>query len=95
MFSILFLRSDGADARGPVSEGVPLALDAGVVSVEGLSEADDVQAGLIGQLGQNLSDLYRRFACDNFFPHVAVYCRREKNEVQVTFNSIYFSYCKT
>lgn len=45
---------DGADGGGPVGEGVPQALDAGAVGVEGLPDADDVQAGLIGQLGHEL-----------------------------------------
>lgn len=54
LFIVLFLRPDGADGRRPVGERVPLALDAGAVCVEGLTDADDVQAGLIGQLGQEL-----------------------------------------
>lgn len=35
--------------EGTVGEGMPLALDAGVVRVEGLSKADHVQARLTGQ----------------------------------------------
>lgn len=70
---------DGADGGGAVGERVPLALDAGAVGVEGLADADDVQAGLIGQLGQQLGNLRGRFACDDFLPHVAVYCRKERN----------------
>lgn len=54
LFGLLFLWSDGADARGPVGERVPLALDAGVVRVERLADADHVQAGLIGQFGQKI-----------------------------------------
>lgn len=45
---------DGADGRGPVGERVPLALDAGAVGVEGLTDPDDILARLIGQLGQKL-----------------------------------------
>lgn len=75
-FSVRVLWSDGADGWGPVGERVPLALDAGAVCVEGLADADDVQAGLIGQLGQELWNLQRRFVCDDFFPHVAIYCQK-------------------
>lgn len=75
------LWSDGADRWGPVGEWVPLTLDTRVFCVEGLADADDVQARLIGQLGQKLRNLRRRFACDYLFPHVAVYCRKEKEEI--------------
>lgn len=47
-------RPDGADGRRPVSEGVPLALDAGTGRVEGLPDADRVQSRLVGQFGQQL-----------------------------------------
>jgi len=65
---------------------VPLALDTGAVCVEGLADADDLQAGLIGQLGQKLQNLRGRFACDEFFPHAAVYCR--KGTTRVTFKRV-------
>lgn len=45
---------DGAAGRRPVSEGVPLALDAGTGRVEGLPDADRVQSRLVGQFGQQL-----------------------------------------
>lgn len=54
VFTVRFHWPDGADRRGPVGEGVPLTLDAGVVGVERLADADDVQARLVGQLGQEL-----------------------------------------
>lgn len=53
-FTVYFHWADGPDGWGPVGEGVPLTLDAGVVCVERLADADDVQAGLVGQLGQEL-----------------------------------------
>lgn len=59
---------------------MPLALDAGAVCVDGLPEANDVQAGLIGQLGQNLQNLLRRFHLDRFFSDVAVYCDKRKKQ---------------
>lgn len=54
VFTVRFHWSDGANRRGPVGEGVPLTLDAGVVRVERFANADDVQARLVGQLGQEL-----------------------------------------
>ena len=62
---------------------MPLALDTGVVCVEGFADADDVQARLIGQFGQELRNLRGRFACDNFFPHVAVHCRKEEKKGEI------------
>lgn len=64
---------DGADGRGPVGERVPLTLDAGAVGVEGLTDPDDVQARLIGQLGQELRDLRGRFVGDDFLSHCAIH----------------------
>lgn len=52
--TVYFHWADGPDRWGPVGERVPLTLDAGVVCVERLADADDVQAGLVGQLGQEL-----------------------------------------
>lgn len=54
VFTVCFHWPDGADRRGSVGEGVPLPLDAGVVRVERFADADDVQARLVGQLGQEL-----------------------------------------
>lgn len=54
VFTVRFHWSDGANRRGPVGEGVPLTLDAGVVRLERFADADDVQARLVGQLGQEL-----------------------------------------
>lgn len=54
VFTVCFHWPDGADRREPVGEGVPLPLDAGVVGVERFADADDVQARLVGQLGQEL-----------------------------------------
>lgn len=70
---VLALWPDGADGRGPVGERVPLALDAGVVRVERFADADDVQTRLVGQFGQKLRNLWSCFACDDFFPHIAVH----------------------
>lgn len=56
-FTVYFHGADGPDRWGPVSERVPLTLDAGVVCVERLADADDVQARLVGQLGQKLRNL--------------------------------------
>lgn len=53
-FTVRLHWADGPDGWGPVGEGVPLTLDAGVVGVERLADADDVQARLVGQLGQEL-----------------------------------------
>lgn len=78
VFTVRFHWSDGADRWGPVGEGVPLTLDAGVVCVERLADADDVQARLVGQLGQELGNLRRCFVCDNFFFDVAVYCGNKR-----------------
>lgn len=78
LMRVPFGRLDQADGRGPVGEGVPQALDAGVVRVERLTEADDVQARLTGQFGQNFRNLQGRFACDRFFLHFAVYCKKLK-----------------
>lgn len=54
VFTFRFHWSDRANRRGPVGEGVPLTLDAGVVRVERFADADDVQARLVSQLGQEL-----------------------------------------
>lgn len=51
VFIVRFHWPDGANRRGSVDEGMPLTLDAGVVCVERLADADDVQARLVGQLG--------------------------------------------
>lgn len=59
-----------------VSERMPLALDTGVVGVEGLADADDVQAGLVGQLGGQLHDLLTCLAGDELLPHRPVHCSR-------------------
>lgn len=61
---------------GFVGEGVPLALDTGVVSVEGLADADDVQARLVGQLGGQLHNLLTRLAGNELVPHRPVHCSR-------------------
>lgn len=53
-FAVYFHWADGPDRWGPVGERVPLTLDAGVVCVERLADAEDVQARLAGQLGQEL-----------------------------------------
>lgn len=57
MFIVQLLWSDGSDRWGPVGEWMPLALDTGVVCVEGFADADDVQARLIGQLVHKLRNL--------------------------------------
>lgn len=72
--------SDGSDGQGPVGEGMPLTLDAGVVRVEGLADADDVQAGLAGHLGEDLRNLLGRLACDRVLPHLAVHCIRGRRD---------------
>lgn len=64
------------EGRGFVGERVPLALHAGVVGVEGLADADDVQAGLAGQLGGQLHDLLACLAGDQLLPHGPVHCGR-------------------
>lgn len=52
-----------------VGEGVPLALDARVVRVEGLADADHIQAGLVCQLLHQRLDLLHRLAVDVFLAH--------------------------
>lgn len=84
-FIVRLLWSDGSDRWRPVGERMPLALDAGVVCVEGFADADDVQARLIGQLVHKLRNLRRGFVCDDFLPHVAIHWRREKED----------AYCQT
>lgn len=62
------------EGGGLVGEGVPLALDAGVVGVEGLADAHHVQAGLVGQFGGELGDLLAGLVGDQLLPHRPVHC---------------------
>lgn len=52
-----------------VGEGVPLALDARVIRVEGLADADHLQAGLLSQLLHQRRDLLHRLAVDAFLAY--------------------------
>lgn len=52
-----------------VGEGVPLALDARTVRVEGLADADHVQARLVGQLLHQRGDLLDRLAAEALLAH--------------------------
>lgn len=60
-----------------VGEGVPLALDARVVRVEGLADADHIQAGLVGQLLHQSLDLLHRLAVDVFLAHSTINWQRD------------------
>lgn len=55
-----------------VGEGVPLALYARAVRVEGLADADHVQAGLVRQLLHQPRDLLDRLAVDALLAHSPV-----------------------
>lgn len=57
------------EGRPFIGEGVPLALDAGVVRVEGLADADHIQAGLVCQLLHQGCDLLHRLAVDLLLAH--------------------------
>lgn len=52
-----------------VGEGVPLTLDARTVRVEGLADADHVQARLVGQLLHQCGDLLDRLAVQALLAH--------------------------
>lgn len=60
-----------------VGEGVPLALDARVIRVEGLADADHIQAGLVCQLLHQRRDLLHRLAVDVFLAHSPVNWQRD------------------
>lgn len=60
-----------------VGEGVPLALDARVVRVEGLADADHIQAGLVCQLLHQRLDLLHRLAVDVFLAHSPINWERD------------------
>lgn len=60
-----------------VGEGVPLALDARTVCVEGLADADYVQARLVRQLLHQCRDLLDRLAVDALLTHSPVNWTKE------------------
>lgn len=60
-----------------VGEGMPLALDARVVRVEGLADADHIQAGLVCQLLHQRRDLLHRSVVEVFLTYSTVNWQRD------------------
>lgn len=60
-----------------VGEGVPLTLDARIVRVEGLADADHIQAGLVCQLLHQRPDLLHRLVVDVFLAHSPINWQRD------------------
>lgn len=68
-------------AGRPVGERMPLALDTRVVCVERLSDANDVQARLVGHFSNQFCNLLWCFIGDELCLHITIDCVDKMEEV--------------